>query len=1304
MRTAGPRAGRGAAGPSSAPGPPAPVPPGLARALEAQRAWGRRGVHLVPIRHHSPACALALSALLEEVRPAVVLIEGPAEYTALLGALQDAATVPPVAVLSLGEGAASYYPLAEFSPEWVALRWAGANGAEAAFIDRGVRPGDDDGAGAGAGGRTLQAEYHLARSAALDALASRLGCRDHDEVWEQLFEDRATADIRDWRGFFADTLAWSGLARLDAEPEVLDADGTRAREAVMAAAVLERLPGAKTDGTGDAPDGQSGNAPDAPIVVVTGAFHTPALLDVLDSAPGAARPPEPDPRPGAGGWLIRYDFARLDSLRGYGAGMPSPGLWRRAWRARTRPGTDGRDFATGVVLDVAAALRGLGEPLGTAQVEAAVEQALGLAELRGRAWPGRTDLLDALRSCLVKDDAGLSGNLGAAVASVFAHSSPGEVPAGTCAPPLVAEVRERLAAMRFMLDDALEHRTALDTARKPRHRERRELLAAMRFVGSGFAWQTGGADLVAGTGAGQFVEEWAYAWTPAVEAELVRAAERAPTLDILIRVRLAERLEAEPGAEALAALLTELIVMGEHELAGAVCDALEPVLADLSGLGALAEVLHRLMDLVEGAGRLSLGGAAERLRAMVRRGVAGLAELVAEAAGLEDDEAADAVDALIGVRDLLVRLDGGGADPAGAAAPGGPADPGRPDAGADGGADPDGTADPGRMDADPAGGTDSDAGRRAVAREVDVLRRRRDAAPILVGCATGIAASIGSLSRAGVTAAVVAHLSAGADPGRLADFLVGLVRACPDLVLHAPDTLEAVTRVLTGLDEPGFLAILPDLRRAFTALRPTETHRLAEQVAALTGARASQIDVVWRTDPQWAEAGRRLEADLVAGLVRDGLGEWTGSAGGGPADHPGARRAGAAGGRMSATTPPQSDRRASSDREGDPPPLDAERAVRRWRMVLGRYAESALPRRDDDAGLDETLGYLYDREYTGRGLRHGRGVGSGGAGPGGVGSGGGLGASALRAVDWLDGARRLFPASTLQRLESDALTRYGLTELLADPSAVDSIETSPELGAALLRIKGTICPQLADGLRALIARIVADAVERLRRPLTTALTGSRRRDRRSPRASARDFDWRRTIAANLGNADPVTGRLLVQDVRFMSRRRRQNLQWDVIILVDQSASMASSLLHSAVMASILAALPGLSVRLILFDTSVVDVSHLAGDPVEVLMTCQLGGGTDIARAVAYASGLVRRPTRTVVALVSDFEEGGSVSSLVNEVAALAGSGVRLLGLAALNDDGDPWYDRVVAERLAGAGMRVAAMTPDRFAVWLAEVT
>lgn len=381
--------------------------------------------------------------------------------------------------------------------------------------------------------------------------------------------------------------------------------------------------------------------------------------------------------------------------------------------------------------------------------------------------------------------------------------------------------------------------------------------------------------------------------------------------------------------------------------------------------------------------------------------------------------------------------------------------------------------------------------------------------------------------------------------------------------------------------------------------------------------------------------------------------------------------------------------------------LDHDLAVRRWRMVLGRYAQSALPRHPGDADLDDTLGYLYDREYTERGHRLGD---SGAANRDGAGRGGGLEASALRAVDWLDGARRLFPASTIERLERDALTRYGLSDLLADPDAVDSIRTSPELGAALLRVKGTISPALADGLRTLIARIVSDVLERLRRPMTTALTGARQRHRRSPHASARNFDWRRTIAANLGHADPRTGRLLVEEVRFMSRQRRHNVAWDIIIVVDQSASMSSSLLHSAVMASILAALPGMSVRLILFDTSVVDVSHLVHDPVEILMTSQLGGGTDIANAVGYAAAQVTQPTRTVLALVSDFEEGGSVSSLVTRVRGLADSGVTMLGLASLTDDGAPWFDRTVADKLAAVGMRIAAMTPDRFADWLAEAT
>ena len=845
--------------------PTTQVPARLQRAVDAQRRWGEAGVHLVPIRHHSPACALALSALLEEVRPATVLIEGPVEYADLLPSLQDPRTVPPVALLSLGERTASYYPLAEFSPEWVALRWAGEHGAEAVFIDRSARLREDDdprsdtrGDARGAVARTLQAERHLARSRSLDALARRLGCRDHDEVWEHLFEDRATADIRSWRDFFSDTLAWAGLARLDIEREVLDTDGTHAREAVMAAALRRHLPESSAS-TGA--DGKGFEAPAAPVAVVTGGFHTMALLDCLDATEHAAWLPEAQPQPGGPAWLIRYDYARLDALRGYGAGMPSPGLWQRAWRARTGAGPlagsgtgsprakrrtaraapesagAARAFATTVVIDVATALRGLGEPLGTAQVLATVEQAIRLAALRGRAWPGRCDILDALTSCLVKDETGLSGNLGAAVDSVLAASDVGEVPEGIATPPLVRQVRDRLRAARFIIDDSVEHRVSLDTSRRPRHRERRELLARLRFVGSGFAHQISGADLVSGTGMGQFLEEWVYSWTPMVEAALVRMAQEAPDLDVLVRTRLAQRLTGELNAEALVALVSELAVMGLGTEAGDVCDRLENSLGRLSDLGELVEALHRLAGLIESTSRLRLNDAGARIRSILHRGDAMIARCVSDLVGLEDQEATGAVDALISVRDLIIRSAG---------------DDERADEAAQG------------------------AGFGAVLREIEVLRRNRDAAASLVGCATGIAASVRVLSEEEAVHAVLTHLAVGADPARAADFIVGLVRTAPDVLLRSPDAVEAVTGALTRFDDRAFVAALPDLRRAFTTLRPMETHRLAGMVAQLVGTAASDLDTVWTVNPAHAALGAQLERDLVASLERDGLGEWSG--------------------------------------------------------------------------------------------------------------------------------------------------------------------------------------------------------------------------------------------------------------------------------------------------------------------------------------------------------------------------------------------------------------------------------------------
>ncbi|GAB3169110.1 VWA domain-containing protein [Myceligenerans halotolerans] len=383
------------------------------------------------------------------------------------------------------------------------------------------------------------------------------------------------------------------------------------------------------------------------------------------------------------------------------------------------------------------------------------------------------------------------------------------------------------------------------------------------------------------------------------------------------------------------------------------------------------------------------------------------------------------------------------------------------------------------------------------------------------------------------------------------------------------------------------------------------------------------------------------------------------------------------------------------------PPSDTvsdREAARRWRLVLGRYAAERLDVPAGDQGLENTLGYLYDREYTARGHAAGRRGTGGGAGT--------LDGSAPHGVDfsalgWLGEARSLFPRETFERMQVEAVGRYGLTELLGDRETVEAMEPSRELATALLQVRGKLDPSVADGVRRVIERVVEDVVRRLRPRFLTAVGGRVDRSRRSMHRVARNFDWRRTLRANLGRVDG-DGRMLVQDVRFNARQKRA-LTWDVVVLVDQSGSMASSLLYSAVCAGILSGLPGIDVRLVLFDTSVVDMSHLAHDPVSVLLTAQLGGGTDIARAVRFAEGQLRDPSRTVVALVSDFYEGGSLSELLAAVRRLRSSGATLLGLAALDESAEPVYDQGTARHLAEAGMEIAALTPERFAEWLGEV-
>ncbi|MFD0367494.1 VWA domain-containing protein [Streptomyces sp. NPDC127114] len=369
----------------------------------------------------------------------------------------------------------------------------------------------------------------------------------------------------------------------------------------------------------------------------------------------------------------------------------------------------------------------------------------------------------------------------------------------------------------------------------------------------------------------------------------------------------------------------------------------------------------------------------------------------------------------------------------------------------------------------------------------------------------------------------------------------------------------------------------------------------------------------------------------------------------------------------------------------------ADEGLERWRLILGAPAERHTgPLGATAAARDAALDWLYgrDAEQARRGVR-------------GTGREGGDGASAVTPVDWLDDIHRLFPRETVERLERDAVERYEIHEIVTDPAVLERVEPDQALLKAVLRTKHLMNPEVLRLARRIVETVVRRLMERLTPEVRRSFTGTRSR-RPSRLALARDFDFHGTVRANLAHYRPEERRLLIQRPRFHSRTRRHLEQWQLILLVDQSGSMADSVIHSAVTAASLWGLPGLKTHLVAFDTSVVDLTSDVTDPVELLMRVQLGGGTDIARAVAYGTGLVDNPRRAIVALVTDFYEGGDAYRLVRGVRALVEQGTTVLGLAALDEEARPAYDRQTAQRLADAGAHVGAMSPGQLAEFVAE--
>lgn len=359
---------------------------------------------------------------------------------------------------------------------------------------------------------------------------------------------------------------------------------------------------------------------------------------------------------------------------------------------------------------------------------------------------------------------------------------------------------------------------------------------------------------------------------------------------------------------------------------------------------------------------------------------------------------------------------------------------------------------------------------------------------------------------------------------------------------------------------------------------------------------------------------------------------------------------------------------------------DSER-LRRWRLVLGSEPAAGLgvSLTAEDARMDETLEALYDAGQQR----------------------GGLGGSSPKVARWLGDIRRYFPTEVIQVMQKDAIERLDLKQLLLEPEILQQAEPDIHLVSTLISLNRIIPEKTRETARMVVRKLVDQLMRKLEQRTRQAVQGALSRSLRNRRPRLTEIDWHRTIRVNLRNYLPEF-KTIVPETLVGYGRRRSSLR-DVILCIDQSGSMAASVVYSSIFGAVLASLPALTTRFVLFDTAVVDLTDLLDDPVDLLFGSQLGGGTDIHKALCYCESRVTRPTDTVMVLVSDLCEGGSVAGMLKTAARLKESGVQLICLLALSDEGKPWYDANNAAHFAALDIPVFACTPDRFPDLMAAV-
>ena len=804
------------------------------RALAARLV--RDDLIIFPVRHHSPACSWQLHRLLGETRPGTILVEGPRSFTSLIPQLVHPEARMPLAVYTYAvfkaksnevpPRHAAYYPFCDHSPELVALRAAHEIGIPARFIDLDFaeqcqleQMHEDEEA------RSLLQERHLRRSRYLAALAQRLGCRDHEEMWEHLFE--APVATRSVRQHLDDMTAYCHLARIEYTDAELVADGTLQREAEMCGHIRDAL-AARAEG-------------DGPVLVVVGGFHAVALPDMLAELSAGPRERQAMSRSAISeesSALIRYSFDRLDRLNGYAAGMKSPAWHQQVWertlkyKGASLPGPRVRqDVALSLLFDIALELRerhGLPLPLPT--LTAAYEHVLQLVTLRQRHGPVRDDVLDAVVSCFVKGEADGDGTIVLATANrALSGQAVGRVPPGGTRPPLARDFEYRARRQRLKIDDSQPRRSVLDIYRRAEHRVTSRLLHGLTFLGVPFATRTAGPDFASGTGLDRMQEHWEYTYSPVTEAALIEASVYGATVPLAVANRFLERLErleaSNEGRDAgtSAMLLVSACVLGLHDHLHRVTRSLADAIGSDARFESAADAAGSLGLLWESREPLEARDVPELmplLRAAYERAV----YLGRDLRGASGD-GQQLIHGLERLRELLL----------------------------------------------------SDAGKELDASLywdlIGALQASHEMAAVR-GAAAGLQYGARRICESDLSVAVAGHLNGMLPIHDAVAFLRGLLHTAREVAWQQPALLSVLDRLLQQWGDRDFIAALPELRLAFAAMTPKETDRIAQAVAQLQGAEGLGRLVHYDLSAEQLNANLAVTQQVIDVLNADDLQAW----------------------------------------------------------------------------------------------------------------------------------------------------------------------------------------------------------------------------------------------------------------------------------------------------------------------------------------------------------------------------------------------------------------------------------------------